>query len=72
MVSKGYAVLTVVGILVLLLGLIFIALDFAGSGDTAGLDPKDLGIVLIGLILAIVGAALARRKTSAPGPSSPQ
>lgn len=62
MASKAYVALTVVGVLVLLAGIVFVVLDYTGNGDTSGLDPKDLGILLVGLVLAIVGAVMSTRK----------
>ena len=71
MVSKGYVALAAVGILVMLAGMAFIVLDLMGKGDNSGLDPKDLGIVVVGLILTVVGGALSVRKTPVPPPAPP-
>ena len=68
MTSRGYLALTVIGVLVALAGLALIALDSLGKGDTSGLDLKDVGLVIVGLVLAIAGGALGARK---PAPTPP-
>ena len=71
MVSKGYVLLTVAGILVMLVGLAFIALDLMGRGDNSGIDPKDVGVVVVGLVLAALGGVLSVRKKPASPPAPP-
>ena len=71
MVSKGYVALAVVGILVMLAGVAFIALDLMGKGDSSGIDPKDVGIVVVGLVLAALGGVLSVRKKPASPPAPP-
>ncbi len=61
MVSKTSLVLTVLGVLLLVAGVVFLALDLSGMGDTAGFDPKDLGFVVVGAILLGVGLGLRSR-----------
>lgn len=59
--SKGSTALLVVGVLVILLAVVSIAFDLLGRGDTQGLDPKDLGLLAVGVVLAGIGAALGAR-----------
>ena len=61
MVKVGL-ILAVVGVLAVVAGLAFIALDYLGAGDTSGLDPKDVGIVVVGVILLLAGLFLGRRR----------
>ena len=68
MVSRGYTALAVIGIVLFVAGIVFIALDYSGRGDTSGLDLKDVGLVVIGLILAAIGGAMAVRKRPASPP----
>ena len=67
MFPKVYSALVAVGILVVLAAIVFIGLDYAGKGDTAGLDPRDLGLAIFGLVLAIVGGWLGSRNQAATG-----
>ncbi|HUZ79705.1 MAG TPA: hypothetical protein VMV28_03705 [Thermoplasmata archaeon] len=69
MLSRGYIALAAVGIVLFVAGIVFIALDYSGVGDTSGLDLKDVGLVVIGLILAAIGGAMAVRKRPASPPS---
>jgi uncharacterized membrane protein len=63
--SKTSTVLVILGIIVIIAGIAAISLDLAGMGDTHGFDPKDVGIIVVGLILVIIGALVRSRKTSA-------
>ncbi len=66
----GSTALTIVGVLILLAAIAFIALDYLGKGDTSGLDYKDVGILVLGLLLAGVGVGLGRRKKPAVAPAA--
>lgn len=66
--STGSTVLTVLGVLAILAGIGLIALDYLGKGDTSGLDYKDVGIIVVGIVLAAIGAALSGRKPAAATP----
>jgi uncharacterized membrane protein len=63
--SRTSVILVILGIVVILAGIAFISLDLAGMGDTHGFDPKDIGIIVVGLILLIIGAVVRSRKPSA-------
>lgn len=69
MVSKAYTALAAVGILVFLAGLAFIVLDYMGKGDTSGLDVKDVGIMILGLVLAAIGGVMSVRKKPEASPA---
>lgn len=60
--SRSSTALLVVGIVAMVAGAAFIVLDLTGMGDSSGLDYKDLGIVVLGVVLSGIGAALAVRK----------
>lgn len=66
--STGSTIVLGVGILAIVAGVVFIALDYAGMGDTSGLDYKDVGIIVVGIVLAGIGGALAGRKKPMPAP----
>jgi hypothetical protein len=55
--ASASTALLVIGVLLVLLGAGAIALDMMGHGDSSGLDYKDLGILGIGFVLLIIGAA---------------
>ncbi len=70
--SKTATALLVVGVILLVAGIAFIALDYSGAGDQSGLDYKDVALVLIGVVLAGIGAGLrSRAGTSPPAGASP-
>ncbi len=65
--SATSTALLVVGVLLALAGVAFLALDALHMGDSSGIDPKDVGILVVGILLAVIGAALAgRKKVSVP------
>ncbi len=68
--SKGSTALIVVGALVTLAGIVFLVLDALGKGDSSGIDPKDIGLVVVGIVLGAVGGVLGRggAPSSAPTP----
>ena len=68
MVSRAYTALAGVGIVLFVVGIVLIALDYSGLGDTSGLDFKDVGLVVVGLILAGIGGVMSVRKSTAPPP----
>lgn len=68
--SRGSTVLLFVGVVVAIAGVAFIALDALGKGDSSSIDYKDVGLVVVGVLLAAIGAALGRRR-SAPAPPAP-
>ena len=67
--SAGSTALVVLGVLFVIAGVAFIALDTIGRGDySSGIDPKDAGILVVGIVLAAIGGVLGRRK---PAPTAP-
>jgi hypothetical protein len=58
-------ILKVIGVLLTLGSLALIAIDLSGMGDTRGIDYKDVGILIVGLIILIVGF-LVKPKASEP------
>lgn len=67
--SAGSTALVVIGILLILGGIGLIILDQIGRGDSHGIDLKDVGIVILGIILAAIGGALGRRRPVATAPA---
>ncbi len=64
-------VVLVLGILAIVAGVAFVALDLLGRGDSSGADPKDLGIIVVGIVLVAVGLVLGRRpKPEGPSPTN--
>ncbi|MEM0118697.1 MAG: hypothetical protein QXV32_09645 [Conexivisphaerales archaeon] len=47
-------VLAIIGLLLIIGAFVLIALDYSGMGDMRGLDIKDVGVLLIGIILIAV------------------
>ncbi|MGI0132942.1 MAG: hypothetical protein ACREDK_07645 [Thermoplasmata archaeon] len=66
--STGSSALLILGVLGVLGGVALIAIDVMGKGDTSGIDVKDVGILIVGVLLAVIGGALSRRRPSAPSP----
>lgn len=66
--SAASTTLLVVGILAVIAGAVLVALDYIGVGDTSGLDYKDVWIIVVGIVLAGIGGALAGRKKPAAPP----
>ncbi|MDG6933960.1 MAG: hypothetical protein JRN68_04620 [Nitrososphaerota archaeon] len=62
-------VLKIIGILLIIGSLALIAIDLSGMGDTSGLDYKDVGILVVGVIILILGFVV-KPKSSIPPPSS--
>ena len=58
--SKASTALIVIGVLVTLAGIAFLVLDALGKGDSSGIDPKDIGLVVAGIVLGAVGGVLGR------------
>ncbi len=58
--SKASTAFIVIGVLVTLAGIAFLVLDALGKGDSSGIDPKDIGLVVVGIVLGAVGAVLGR------------
>lgn len=63
-------VILVVGILALVAGVAFVTLDLLGRGDSSGVDPKDLGVIAVGVLLLAVGLVLERRTGSRDAPTT--
>lgn len=71
MLSKAYTALAAVGVLLFVIGLALITLDYLGKGDTSGVDYKDVGLTVLGLILAAIGGVMAVRKKPTTSPTPP-
>ena len=68
--SAGSTALLILGVLLVIAGIGLIALDYAGKGDTSGIDYKDVGILVVGIVLAALGAALSRRGRATVAPAA--
>lgn len=68
-VSAASTILSAIGILAVVVGIVLIVLDYTGRGDTSGLDYKDVGILVVGIVLTGIGGSLAIRKGSVAPPS---
>ena len=69
--SSASTALVVIGALLVVLGVGALALDLTGHGDSSGLDYKDVGILVVGVILLGIGAGLRRSPSPSPAPSGP-
>jgi len=57
--------LKLIGVLLIIGAIALIIIDLSGVGDTSGLDYKDVGILIVGLIILIIGF-LTKPKASEP------
>ncbi len=67
--SATSTALIVIGVILVVVGAASMALDLSGRGDFGGLDPKDLGTLVVGILLLVVGGWL-RGRTPTPGTAS--
>jgi hypothetical protein len=68
--SAGSTILTVLGVLIFLGGLAWVAYDYLNHHPHAALDYLHIGILVLGVILIVIGAVLSRQRPAAPAASS--